>query len=124
MSPNRCRPCPRTEHLGRASTSSDFKSWIAGSSPAMTKEASGMRQPLRIDDLLQPPEHAHAGQQLFEAPIRRALFLDGGDELAVLELDPVHRDVNLGDVDRFVLAVEQIVVAGEVRAVVADVAEE
>src|SRR5215472_4697659 len=85
---------------------------------------SRMRLALRVDDLLELAEHPHAGQELGEAAVRLALFLDRGDELAVLELDAVHRHVDLGDVDLVVLAVAQVVVKGLVGAIVADVAEE
>ena len=83
-----------------------------------------MRLALRIDDLFELAQHPHAGEQLGEAAVRLALLLDGGDELPVLQFDAVHRDVDLGDVDRLVLAVEQVIIAGEKRPVVADVAEE
>src|SRR5437868_172101 len=83
-----------------------------------------VRLALRIDDLLELAQHVHAGQDLGEARIRLALLLDGRDELAVLELDAVHRHVDLGDVDLVVLAVAQVVVERLVGAVVADVAEE
>ena len=63
-------------------------------------------------------------QHLLHARVRLALLADRGEELAILQLDAVHRDIHLRDVDRVVLAVEQIVVARDVRAVVADVAEE
>src|SRR5882672_1817427 len=56
-----------------------------------------VRLALRIDDLLELAEHMHAGEDLLQAGVRLALALDGGDELAVLELDAVHRDVDLGD---------------------------
>src|SRR5437773_137190 len=69
-------------------------------------EASGVRLTLRIDDLLEPAQYPHAGKQLGEAAVRLALLLDRRDELAVLQLDAVHRNVDLGDVDRLVLAVE------------------
>src|SRR4051812_5277569 len=43
MSPNRCRPCPRTEHLSRPSTSLAWavpKSWMPGTRPGMTEQMS------------------------------------------------------------------------------------
>src|SRR3977135_1123728 len=83
-----------------------------------------VRLALRIDDLLELAEHAHAGQHLRQAAVGLALFLDGGDELAILELDAVHGDVDLGHVDLVVLAVAEVVVERLVGAVVADVAEE
>src|SRR6516164_3459 len=88
------------------------------------RKALCMRPALRVDDLLELAEHAHAGQQLRQAGVRLALPLDRGDEFAVLELDAVHGDVDLGDVDLVVLAVAEVVVERLVGAVVADVAEE
>src|ERR1700733_8683791 len=83
-----------------------------------------VRLALRVDDALELAEDVHAGQQLRQARIRLALLLDRGDELAILKLDAVHRNVDLRQVDLVVLAVDQIVVIGLVGAVVADVAEE
>ena len=40
-------------------------------------------------------EHAHAGQDLPQARVRLALLFDRGEELAILKLDAVHRDVDL-----------------------------
>ena len=65
-----------------------------------------------------------AGRHCCDRGVRLAPLGDGGEELAVLELDAVHRDVDLRDVDRLFATVDEIVVAGDVRAVVADVAEE
>src|SRR5262249_32379390 len=83
-----------------------------------------VRLALRVDDLLELAEHVHAGQDLLQAGVRLTLVLDRRDELAVLELDAVHRDVDLGDVDLVVLAVAQVVVERLVGTVIADVAEE
>ena len=55
-----------------------------------------------------------AGRALGDAGVRLALFVDRGEKLAVLQLDAVHRDVHPGDVDLVVLAVQQIVVVGDV----------
>src|SRR5262245_1653962 len=88
------------------------------------RKALRVRLALRIDDLLELVEHAHARQQLRQAGVRLALLLDRGDEFTVLELDAVHGDVDLGDVDLVVLAVAEVVVERLVGAVVADVAEE
>ena len=74
--------------------------------------------------LLELAEHAHAGQHLRDAGIRLALFLDRSEEFAVLELDTVHRHIDLRQVDLLVLAVGKIVVIRLVSTVVADVAEE
>src|SRR3990172_11035457 len=68
-------------------------------------------------------QRAVARQYLRRARVGFAALADRGDELPVLQLDAVHRNVDLRDVDFVVLAVEQVVVAREVGAVVADVAE-
>src|SRR5262245_10156002 len=83
-----------------------------------------VRLALRIDDLLELAEHAHARQQLRQTGVRLAFLLDRGDELGVLDLDAVHGDVDLGHVDLVVLAVAEVVVERLVGSVVADVAEE
>src|SRR5262245_18037469 len=83
-----------------------------------------VRLALRIDDLLELTEHPHAGQQLRKGGIRLALLLDRGNEFAVLELDAVHGDVDLGHVDLVVLAVAEVVVKRFEGAVAADIAEE
>ena len=64
------------------------------------------------------------GRSCCRTAVRLALLLDRLDELAVLELDAVHRHVDLRHVDLVVLAVAQVVVERLERAVVADVAEE
>ena len=69
-------------------------------------------------------QHAITRQHLPHARIRLPSFADDGEEFAVLELDAVHGDVDLRDVDFVVFAVDEVVVAGDVGAVVADVAEE
>ena len=69
-----------------------------------------MRLALRIDDPFEPAQNAHAGKHLREAGIRFPLFLDGGNKLAVLELDAVHGDVDLRHVDAIVLAVAEVIV--------------
>src|ERR1700722_6556959 len=63
--------------------------------PICRAEALRVRLALRVDDLLELAQHPHAGQHLLQAGIGGALFGDGGDELAVLELDAVHGDVDL-----------------------------
>jgi hypothetical protein len=74
--------------------------------------------------LLQLMQHLIARQHLGHARIRLTPFADGGEELAVLQLDAVHAHVHLADIDLFFLAVEQVVVTGDVGRCVADVAEE
>src|SRR5262245_56346039 len=98
--------------------------WVPAFAGPNGKSVLRMRLALRIDDLLELAQHVHAGQELLQAPVRLALALDRGDELAILELDAVHRDVDLGDVDLVVLAVGEVVVERLVRSVIADVAEE
>src|SRR5688572_33327270 len=77
-----------------------------------------------IEALLQPVERLHRRQHLRDARIRLALLADRRDELAILELDAVHRDGDLRQIDLVFLAVEQVVVTRDVSTVVADVAEE
>src|SRR5580692_1346568 len=69
-------------------------------------------------------EHAVARKDLADAGVRLAALADRRDELAVLKLDAVCRYVDLGHVDRLLAPGHQVVVAGDVGAVVADVAEE
>src|SRR3954447_11416306 len=96
---------------------------VARDDPRLARALS-VRLALRIDDLLELAEHVHARQHLLKAAVRLALLLDRLDELAVLELDAVHRHVHLRYVDLVVLAVAEIVVECIEGAVVADVAEE
>src|SRR5258708_3871972 len=82
------------------------------------------RLALGIDDAFELAEHAHAGQHLGKTRIRLALLAYSGDEFAVLELDAVHRHVDLGKIDGVLLAVREIVVIGLIGTVVAYVTEE
>src|ERR1043165_786731 len=86
--------------------------------------SSGVGESLRVDDLLELAEDAHAGQQLRQARVRLALLLDRCDELARDRMKTVHSDIDLGDVDLVALAVQEGVEEHLERAVVADVAEE
>ena len=52
------------------------------------------------------------------------LLADRSDELAILQLDAVHGDVQPGEVDLVLLAVVEVIVTRIVGPVVADVAEE
>jgi hypothetical protein len=63
--------------------------------PTSPEHALCVRLALWIDDLLELTQHAHARQQLRQAAVRLTLLLDRGDELAILELDAVHRHVDL-----------------------------
>src|SRR5215475_16199555 len=99
-------------------------SWVPAFAGTNGETVLRVRVALRIDDLFELAQHMHAGQQLLQAPVRLTLAFDRSNELAVLELDAVHRDVNLGHVDLVVLAVGEVVVERLVGAVVADVAEE
>src|SRR5271165_4426209 len=74
--------------------------------------------------LAQFPQYPIARQHLFNASVGFAALADCCKELAVLQLDAVHRYVDLADVDLLVLAGIEIVVAGDVGRRVADVAEE
>src|SRR5208337_2854178 len=74
--------------------------------------------------LAQFPQYPIARQHLFNASVGFAALADCCKELAVLQLDAVHRYVDLADVDLLVLAGIEIVVAGDVGRHVADVAEE
>ena len=69
-------------------------------------------------------QHLVARQHLLHAGVGLAAFTDGSKELAVLQLDAVHGHIHLGHVNLLFLAVDQIVVARDVSAGVADVAEE
>src|SRR5882672_2441655 len=101
-----------------------FGPWVPAFAGTNGEIVLRVRLALRIDDLLELAEHMHARQHLGEAGVRLTLLLDRRNELAVLELDAVHRDVDLGDVDLVILAVGEVVVERLVGAVVADVAEE
>src|ERR1700678_2299259 len=72
---------------------------------------------------LQTIQDLHGRQALRDAGIRFAALANGREEFPVLELDAVHRYVHLRDIDVVVLAVQQLIVARDVRAVIADVAE-
>ncbi len=74
--------------------------------------------------LLQIVQHFVAGQYLRNARIGFAALADGGDEFAVLQLDAVHRHIDIGNVDLFFFAGEQIIVAREIGRAVADITEE
>src|SRR4051812_9894242 len=78
---------------------------------------------LGIEGPFEPVEHLHRRHHLCDARARFALVADRRDELPVLQLDSVHRHVYLRQIDFALLAVEEIVVARDVRAVIADVAE-
>src|SRR5438270_10442081 len=69
-------------------------------------------------------EDSVTGKHLPNTRIWLASLANGGDELAVLKLDTVHRDVHLADVDGLFTACRQIIVPCDVRAVAADVAKE
>src|SRR5439155_5525228 len=123
---SRTRPAswPNTSTTGCAGLGLATKASICGPLRATITCFSSVRLALRVDDGFELAEHAHAGQQLREAAVGLAFLLDRGDEFAVLELDAVHRHVDLGHVDLVVLAVGEVVVERLVGAVVADVAEE
>ena len=62
-------------------------------------------------------QHAVTRQHLRDARVRLALLADRGDELAILQLDAVERDIHRRDVDGVVLAVDELVVTRDVGAV-------
>ena len=74
--------------------------------------------------LLQVVQDLVARQNLGDARVRLAALADGGEELAILQLDPVHRHVHLRHIDLFILAVEEVIVSREVGAGITDVAKE
>ena len=53
-----------------------------------------MRLAARVDHLFDPAQDVHTRQHLGEACIRLSFFLYGGDEFAILKLDPVQRHIN------------------------------
>src|SRR5574337_1225349 len=67
-----------------------------------------------LELLFELVQHPVARQHLGDAAVGFAPFADRGEELAVLQLNAVHADVDLGDVDLLVLAVEQVIVARDV----------
>src|SRR5512145_3298434 len=97
---------------------------IAARTSAGTAAAAADASAPRLELLLESVEHLVARQNLRDARVGLPSRADRREELAVLQLDPVHRDVDGGYVDFFVAAGQQVVVAGHVGAVVADVAEE
>src|SRR5262249_18840817 len=123
-SPPRIPAFARTGAGAQGPSTQALKEWVPAFAGTNGEAALRVRLALRIDDLLELAEHMHAGQDLLQARGRLALAFDGRDELAVLKLDAVHRDVDLGDVDLVVLAVGEVVVERLIGAVVADVAEE
>src|SRR5213082_2426371 len=100
---------------------------FAPGSMARKHDASRSRFPQRKTSLselqLQAVQHLIARQHLGDARVRLAALANGGEEFAILQLDSVHRHVDPGYVDLFFLAVEEIVVAGDVGAGIADVAK-
>src|ERR1700722_18629114 len=86
--------------------------------PAMLRSVAAMQLEL------ERPQRAIARQHLSHTGVGFAPLADRGDEFAVLQLDAIDRYVHLRHVDPLVLAVQQFVIARDVGAVVADVAEE
>src|SRR4051794_31607658 len=76
-----------------------------------------------LEEVFELAEGAHGRQYLLHAPVRLAIFADRGHEFAILQLDAVQGDVDLRDVDGLVVAIDELIVACDVRSVVADVAE-
>src|SRR5688500_11822572 len=69
-------------------------------------------------------DHSVAVEHLRDRAVRLASLADRGHELAVLQLDAVVRYRDARKVDRLFLARDEVVVARDVGAGVADVAEE
>src|SRR5207253_7429905 len=65
-----------------------------------------------------------AWQHLCDAGVGFATLAERGKEFAVLQLDAVHRDVYLGDVDLLALCGHEVIIEGNVGAGVADIAKE
>src|SRR4051794_35431442 len=116
--------CQRSYADGPTALARRYGYFAARSGRGLDACVLGVGLALRVDDLLELAEDVHAGKHLLETRVRLALFPDRGDEFAVLELDAVHGDIDLGHVDLVVLAVAEIVVERLIGAVVADVAEE
>src|SRR5947209_648244 len=79
----------QSKHLLMRLTNLDATAGLVRACPRQAR-SSRMRLAFWIHDLLEPAQHAHAGQYLREASVRLASLHDGGNELAVLQLDPVH----------------------------------
>src|SRR5690242_11240757 len=79
---------------------------------------------LLIQNLLQPVEHLHRREALLHTRIRLALLLNRRKELAVLQLDPVHRHGHFRKINLVLVAIDEIVVISLIGPVIADVAEE
>src|SRR5690606_26420619 len=74
--------------------------------------------------LFELAERLHGGAELLTAGVAFLFLSVGGEELPFVQLYVVHRDFHLGYVDLVFLAVHQVVITGDIGAVVADVAEE
>src|SRR5688572_5993077 len=79
---------------------------------------------LGLELTFQLMERSVARQDLRHTRVWLAPLADRREKLPVLQLDAVHRNVDLRYVDYLVPAVDEVVVARDIRAVVADVAEE
>jgi aryl-alcohol dehydrogenase-like predicted oxidoreductase len=87
-------------------------------------EAALLASPVAGERFLYGVQRAHGRQDLGNAGVDLAPLADGRKELPVLQLDTVHRHIYLRYIDLFILAIEQVVVPAQIRAVVANVAEE
>src|SRR5438067_148340 len=76
-----------------------------------------------LQALLQAIQGLHGGQALGDAGVGFAAIFDCREELAILKLDAIHRHVYVRNIDGLLVAVDQIVIVGDVGSVVADVAE-
>src|ERR1700722_19498813 len=111
-STERTRPLASTPALRRTavkwSASAAGGSMIIGD-PQETAPACHCAASAGVELLLQAVQHLIARQHLGDARVRLAALADRGEELAILQFDPVHRHVDPGDIDLFFLAVEEIV---------------
>src|SRR5439155_5693328 len=93
--------------------------------PSRTSVSTWRKALVLGDELpLELRERPIAGQHLGDAGVRLAMVPYRLEELAILQLDSAHRHVDVRHVDLLFLAIDQVVVAGDVRAVVADVSKE
>src|SRR5205807_6551366 len=99
---------------------------FAPSSDTASRTSFSRRKVLVLGDELplELRERPIAGQDLGDTGVRFPMLVYSPEELPILQLDSVHRHVYVRNVDLLFLAIDQVVVAGDVRAVVADVSKE
>src|SRR5690606_4818795 len=87
------QPCWRQDE-GRAGAPVGRKrqqGWLPQGKPATRRER---RLLLRVHEALETVERFVGGQDFRDRSVRLAAFLDGAEELAVLQFDAVHGDVH------------------------------